>query len=512
MNRYKFSLGNLAKAIKFIGGKSPLAPPFAKKFKDDLTVKKKKLFYEDKEIVAKEKVDDLLRDILYKKDDTPSGRDSLFHNIKRDYIGISRRAVMEFLRKQKPLEDRPSVPAAKQKSGPRFKTYVMETDLVFLKRDDLERVNPQFARKDIPELSYFVSSCERITGLYRCDYVLTKEAAIVTPIVISHFESMCEELGVSPKDVVANFDKGLEFNIKQIREVMKSAKHVAMGPSIENKNRNLQKNFFNILKSRKARTIKTAMKKAVLVMNNTMNRIHQKTPLELVERGDTKENIKEYNAKRPKYIAGRKRELKVGDYVRVLIKKFKESLAYKTYKGQSWSEKLYIVKKKTKKVPHKYYVKSTWMLVDSLLKSAPRDVKTQLMLEQKDDEEIVRERVKRQEDYEASVEAEKKKFGKKRDAAVMGRLKKLKKQKKEDELLDREEDIDEGREREVPKKVLPQKRKREPVEKEDEEEVRKKEYIAFLRSRNVAYYGTIDQLKRRVRKIKKKERREKYSN
>ena len=94
----------------------------------------------------------------------------------------------------------------------------------------------------------------------------------------------------------------------------------------------------------------------------------------------------------------------------------------------------------------------------------------------------------------------------------MGRLKKLKKQKKENELLDREEDIDEGREREVPKKVLPQKRKREPVEKEDEEEVRKKEYIAFLRSRNVAYYGTIDQLKRRVRKIKKKERREKYSN
>ena len=66
---------------------------------------------------------------------------------------------------------------------------------------------------------------------------------------------------------------------------------------------------------------------------DTLNRIHQKTPLELVERGDTKENIKEYNAKRPKYIAGRKRELKVGDYVRVLIKKFKESLAYKTYKG-----------------------------------------------------------------------------------------------------------------------------------------------------------------------------------
>ena len=143
---------------------------------------------------------------------------------------------------------------------------------------------------------------------------------------------MADDLKTDPKLITAQMDKGGEFDIKKIRELLKGAKHVRIGPSIENKNRNFQKNFFNILKSRKALTIKTGMKKATLVMNNTMNRIHNKTPKELVERNSTKDDIKEYNMKRPKYIAGQKRELEVGDHVRLLIKKFKDALDYKTYK------------------------------------------------------------------------------------------------------------------------------------------------------------------------------------
>ena len=126
MNRYKFSEDNIKKAIKYVLGKTKTGPAFAKKFKDELKVKKKKLYYLDREVISLEKVDDLLRTKVYKEDDTPTGRDSFFHIIKQNYIGVSRRVVMEFLRKQKPLEDKPSVPQARQKSGKKFKNYVFE--------------------------------------------------------------------------------------------------------------------------------------------------------------------------------------------------------------------------------------------------------------------------------------------------------------------------------------------------------------------------------------------------
>ena len=66
MNRYKFSDDNIKKAIKYVLGKTKTGPVFAKKYKDELKVKKKKLYYNDKEIIAAERVDDLLRKKVYK--------------------------------------------------------------------------------------------------------------------------------------------------------------------------------------------------------------------------------------------------------------------------------------------------------------------------------------------------------------------------------------------------------------------------------------------------------------
>ena len=506
MNRYKFSKENIQKAIKFLAGKIKKGPSFATKYKDDLKVKNKKLFFQDKEIIPADKVDDVLRKKIYKFDDTPTGRDSCFHLIKQAYVGISRRNIMEFLRKQSPLDSRPSVPQAKQKSGKKFQTYCFETDLIFLKKDDLVRVNPRFERKELPELSYFVSSCEKITGLYRCDYVTTKDSEIVTPIVIKHFESMAADLKVDPKTCIAQMDSGGEFTMKDIREILKSAKNIPMGPSIENKNRNFQKNFFNVLKSRKALTIKTAMKKASLMMNNTLNRIHNKTPLELVKRNSKSEDIKEYNRKRPKYVASRKRELKVGDYCKILIKKFKEKLDYKTYKEKTWGKKVYIVKKKTKKQPTKYYVNKKWRLVDDLLKSSLPDKETEKMLQELDDSVAVEDREERKEDFDDSMKEAKEKIGKKREHHVLGRMNKLKKQRKQDLILDEEEDEEVGRERKPKPKP---KKKVEKVEVYDEEAEKKKYLINFLKQRGKPYFGTFQVLKARVRVVRKQEREEK---
>ena len=67
MNRYKFTDASLAKAIKFINGKINTGPAWAKKHKEDLKIKGKKLFYNGKEIVTRERIDEVLRSEIYKK-------------------------------------------------------------------------------------------------------------------------------------------------------------------------------------------------------------------------------------------------------------------------------------------------------------------------------------------------------------------------------------------------------------------------------------------------------------
>ena len=87
MFRYKFTEASVDKARKYLKGTVKKGPVWAERFKDDLTLKGKKVFYKTMQIVPKEQVDKLLRDELYKKDgDIPSGRDSAFHIIKQRYF------------------------------------------------------------------------------------------------------------------------------------------------------------------------------------------------------------------------------------------------------------------------------------------------------------------------------------------------------------------------------------------------------------------------------------------
>ena len=73
-HRYKFSADSVKKAKSFLQGKANTGPAWASKFKDNLKIKDGKIFYEDKQIVAKEEVDGLLRKEIYKVGgDTPSG-------------------------------------------------------------------------------------------------------------------------------------------------------------------------------------------------------------------------------------------------------------------------------------------------------------------------------------------------------------------------------------------------------------------------------------------------------
>ena len=530
MDRYKFTEASLKSAIKFLKHQKGKPLAWVTKFKDGLTVRAGKVYYNKRQIVPREKVDDVLRKELYKKGgDIPSGRDSAFHLLKQRYIGCSRRAVMEFIRAQKPLgEVKAALNQPKQKSGEKLKNYIFETDLVFLKKKDLETANKKFIRDDIPDLSYFLSTVEKVTGLCRFDYILTKEAAIVTPKVIKQCKEMAKLLKTTTKQCDIRMDRGGEFNVEELSKHFKIAKNVNTGVSVENKNSQFQTNFFKVIRQRKAITIDDAMKQSEVLLNNTYNRIHKKTSNELVERSDEKENLKEYNSKRKSFVAGDKRKpFEVGQYVRLLVKDKKPGIDYKKYKNQTYSKAVYIVKKITKKaVPRKYYVNGKWYLQSDLLKSAPRDEKSIELVKERDDEFKNRrkkereeheknrlQQIKEEEDLKRKEDKNKEKQAKKRPYRYSGHASKVRMvsdmkvaDKIDDKLDDIEEEVEEASTKadkmrlEASKKKLMAKKAKLEEPKITEEH---KTYIGFLKRHNLPTGGSLKAVKRRVRAYRK---------
>ena len=157
MNRYRFTRESLANTIEFLKGKRDTGPTWAVRYKEKLEVKGDKVYFEGKEIVPQKDIDTVLRREMYKRDgEVGTGRDSAFHLLKQKYVGIPRRPVMAFIRKQRVLQTvKPALPQPRQMSGKKLKMYTFETDLVFLKKKDLENANKIFIRKDIPDLSYY---------------------------------------------------------------------------------------------------------------------------------------------------------------------------------------------------------------------------------------------------------------------------------------------------------------------------------------------------------------------
>ena len=281
MHRYKFLERDFPAAIAYIkkGTKTVDTPTWALKFKSDLTTSNKNIFYQKKEIIPKEKVNTYLRKRIYDKSAVvPFGRDSAFYLLKSEVVGVGRRPIMEFLRSQKSLgQVRPAVAQPKQKSGEKLKGYVLETDLVFLKRQDVRKMNSRIADSMEKELSYICVTVEKTTGLTQCTFIKApkeykseediklKGSKIVTPIVKKHIKYFAKTLKQNEKSLIMRMDAGGEFDRKELAKVLKSVKVVPMGPSVENRNQTAQRNLFRILKNRQAETIEEAVEKAKTV-------------------------------------------------------------------------------------------------------------------------------------------------------------------------------------------------------------------------------------------------------
>ena len=110
MQRYKFTEKNIKQAIAALGGKGK-GPKFYIKYKDTLTTKDGKLFYEKKEVVPKSQIDKVLRSLLYDKgSETPWSRDSGYSDLSKRYTGISKRAFADFVSRQRVKIESDNVP------------------------------------------------------------------------------------------------------------------------------------------------------------------------------------------------------------------------------------------------------------------------------------------------------------------------------------------------------------------------------------------------------------------
>ena len=391
MNRYKVKKADFEKVKKYLAGKAfkNKTPSWGVKFKDQLTVKKGKVLFDGLEVVPLEEADNYLRKLLYEGDKVAFSRDTAFHHIKKQAVGISRRYVMDWLRGQSVNEmGRAAVPGhTKGKGGKPISNYVFEFDLIFVRRNDLEKTQKRFKKldqDDLPFESYIISVVEKSTGLTSLGYTKTKKASVVTPKVIKQIKNMCKILKVDPKKVSTAADSGGEFHVPSILKIVKSHKIEKLAPSIEQKNRSIQKQLFNVLRARKTFDLQDAISKAQVLVNNSYSKINKKTPLESAEMAESTTTAN-YNKARKKGLPGRK--LVVGDWVRILIKDAKPGIGYKSYKSKTFSKEVFKITAATKNIPQKFRVNRKWRISQQLLKSKPVDQVSEKLVRERDEKQ-----------------------------------------------------------------------------------------------------------------------------
>ena len=461
--RYTIKKSDFPKAILYLQGKAfkNKSPSWAVKNKDFLQIVDGKVRYNNLPIIPTEDVETYLRGLVFNKGSkTPLSRDGMYHLLKTTVAGISRRRVMEFLRGQSVIvKGKPAEPVPKLAGTP-LKTYHIEFDLIFLKKNDVKKANKHFRddrglegeteKGKQPGLTYIVSTVEKVTGLCRLSWVKTKEPKIVSPVVIRHLKEIASALKTPLKEIDISSDKGTEFSQSMLEKEVKSYKRVATGASVEKKNADAQRVLFQMLRARRGKTIPHLLQLTQDILNNNVNRITKKTANEAVEAEEKKQDIANYNKKRA--VGGKdKTQLQIGDHVRLRILKVQKEkgLAYKSYKNMLWSPQVYKITGKTKKLPAKYRVKRKWWLKSMLLKSAPVDQKSEDIIERRTSKSENRKKAAKQaklqeiERRNKAIEAEKKKrdsdrkkkgLNPGRRASRRGRAKALARKKREAEL------------------------------------------------------------------------------
>ena len=363
LNRYKnVDRSDIESAMKFVQGKLEAkdAPSWVKRFKKQdhkFEVKKNNLFIDNLLVVGNDERDTMMRKFVYDKGSlvAPS-RDAGYYTIKKKYLNISRRNWVDFLKKQRVIRMTDNAPPAQKKGGRKIsRPGELELDLFFISGKDIKNfAKSSYQGKQSVLKSYPVLNIvDRLTSYAWCKKSTSKEADVIGKNIkegVLFFQNL---LKLKKNQIHLYSDDGAEF--KRIKKFIPGIDHtiVAVGSKVEQKNSHIQRNFHRFKNAKRGNTINAVLQQAVDVSNNSYNRVLKKTPAEAAAEYSTPEGFKkikdQYNSKRAKADTDRRKPLKVGDWVRVLMKKDKEGTFYKAYRGTTYTKKDFPVNKQNLK-------------------------------------------------------------------------------------------------------------------------------------------------------------------
>lgn len=322
-----------------------------------------------KRLVHDKATGDYLREaLLSSRSDVPLSRDSGYHILQKRTVGISRRNVAAFMKKQTVLQithDRN--PILKQPGRPVEGRGNLELDLVEAKGRDIGK----FVHHPVKDF-YFITLIDRLTGWLEVQRTLRKDVKSVAPKLKQMLKRMAKVLKAEVKYIRS--DSGSEFKSDTqavFKELGIRHKFVKSGNRIEQANKSFQKIWYRLLRLGRG-DINELDHQAQAIFNNTKSTVTGYTPLEALDVPDpTLATAFNANRKRrnvPKY---RAELIEVGDKVRYLIEavsgKYGKEFAYKSYRGKHWSADVFPVVKFNKHT-EQYYVARKWVTRDKLLK------------------------------------------------------------------------------------------------------------------------------------------------
>jgi hypothetical protein len=159
-----------------------------------------------------------------------------------------------------------------------------------------------------------------------------------------------ETLKIPPSKITILRDAGTEFSPPSKLK----GRVVKLGNHIEGRNAFLQRIVFRLIRSKRG-GLTSVVQQSMDIANNTKSSIHGFTPSEAVNQTDVVLAAK-YNTKRAKAGTETRKDLEVGDRVRLVTKKRKGEAFYKSYKQTQWSKDLYTISKVGRTANKRYYL------------------------------------------------------------------------------------------------------------------------------------------------------------
>lgn len=396
LNRYRnVNQTDIEKVKLFLSGKSKekTLPSWAKAFKEHLSVEKGNLKLGDRIVVSNQEREALMRKLIYDKDsDVPPSRDAGYYLIKKRYANISRRQWLAFLKAQRVIRLTDNAPRKTKRGGKKLsRTGEIECDLFFISKDDL----PPKLRKGNAGLYAVFVAVDRLTSLCYVELTGDKERKSVTPAINKAISFFTTRLSIPANKQIWYMDAGTEFSPNVFKSKGIERNIVTAGSKVEKKNSDIQRQFHRLKNAERLTSIEDGLKQATNIVNNSYNRVLKMTANEASEKYGSKAEamklIESYNKHREKADADRRKPLKIGDMVRIVMKSTKNNPFYKAYRGKQYTQDGYPINVKNKswykgrqiskelyevtairgKNPVKYKVNDVWHVRSGLSEPVP---------------------------------------------------------------------------------------------------------------------------------------------